>query len=86
VPGTHKVLRMHSLASIRARFVRKVPSDGLQRLTKAEWKDSGGSVLYGYQYNYDNVFRLRPGPRKLGRDPLDEPPLMPLSEALPGQV
>jgi len=28
--------------------------DGMQRLTKAEWKD-GGTLLYGYQYNYDKV-------------------------------
>jgi len=29
--------------------------DGMQRLTKTEWKDSGGSLLYGYQHNYDKV-------------------------------
>ncbi|MBM4037691.1 MAG: hypothetical protein FJ290_04180 [Planctomycetes bacterium] len=29
--------------------------DGLQRLTKAEWKDAWGSTLYAFTYNYDKV-------------------------------
>ena len=29
--------------------------DGLQRLTHAEWKASGGASLYAYEYNYDRV-------------------------------
>ena len=29
--------------------------DGLQRLTAADWKDSGGASIYAYEYAYDKV-------------------------------
>jgi YD repeat-containing protein len=29
--------------------------DGLQRLTSADWRNSGGSTLYGYEYQYDKA-------------------------------
>jgi YD repeat-containing protein len=29
--------------------------DGLQRLTRADWKDAGGATLYAFEYAYDKV-------------------------------
>jgi len=39
----------------RLRNRTKYQYDGLQRLTAAEWKDSGGGSLYAYEYQYDKV-------------------------------